>query len=54
MGTKAELRKVEDLIRAFEKIVKDYPNSEAYKNSLAKLQQQRVDLVTQIGRVVDQ
>ena len=49
MGTKAKLRELEDLIRAFEKIVQDYPHSEAYKDSLAKLQQERTDLVSKIG-----
>jgi transposase len=46
---KKELARLEKLIKSFEEIAKEYPNG-TYGKSLARLQQQRVDLVNQIGR----
>ena len=49
MSSKKELARLENLIKSFEEIAKKYPNG-TYSETLTRLQQQRVDLVNQIGR----
>lgn len=48
--TKYKLRECEELIWKFQQLVNKFPNNKEYNNSLVELQQQRVDIVNQIGR----
>lgn len=50
IGTKAKLARVNVMIKEFERIVKDYPLNAAYKESLAKLERERVNIIDRIGR----
>lgn len=50
---KYSLKELDIQIEYWQNIVNKYPKSESYKDMLYKLQQQRVDLVNQIGRKVD-
>ena len=47
---KTELKRLENLIRSFEALVERFPKKDAYRDSLAKLRQDRVNLVDKIGR----
>lgn len=47
---KKELKRLNDLIKSFEKICEDYPLCSAYKDILNKLHNDRAVLVTKIGR----
>jgi hypothetical protein len=44
------LARLDHLIATFERIVVDYPNSEAYAESLASLRRDRAELANTIGK----
>lgn len=47
---KSKLKKINEQIAAFEKIVWDFPQAAVYQDILAKLQTDRANIVAQIGR----
>lgn len=47
---KTDLETIRGHIKAFAEMVRDYPEAEAYKETLARLQQQEADIVNKIGR----
>lgn len=44
------LKEFDEMIQKFEQLTVDYPNCDAYKTTLANLQQARADAVDRIGR----
>ena len=50
MNKNRELKKLQDQVAAFEKLVVDFPLCETFKDILAHLHAKRVELVSAIGK----